>query len=371
MVRCGIEFDEDQRRVAYHFYKEHPGETMFYPLDAIQFMEVPADDVSHVYKPLRVGQLRGEPMMTRVLTLLYELDQYTDAELLRKKVAAMFAGFITKPVPEDQILPPAPFIPNPQNVEQPLNPVFSPQQDVGTDISKLEPGTLQDLYPGEGITFPQVPDSPDFVGFLNVQLHKFAAGCNMTYEQLTGDLKGVTYSSIRAGLLEFRRACEQIQYNVFVQLGCRRTMKRWLKEGVLVGALDLPGYFQNPSQYENVIWVPPGWEWVDPLKEVQAAQSSVRNGFTSRTIVVRENGHDPEEIDAQQAEERLRSQKLGITYDSDPNKVLIGRETQPDAPGTAKPTEETKIESEDESPQAEAFGVPLRRHKKTNGRIIQ
>jgi lambda family phage portal protein len=193
----------------------------------------------------------------------------------------------------------------------------------------------------------------------------------MTYEQLTGDLKGVTYSSIRAGLLEFRRACEQIQFNVFVHLGCRPTMKRWLKEAVMIGALDLPGYFKDPSQYENVIWVPPGWQWVDPQKEMAAAQQAVRSGFTSRTMVVRETGQDPEEIDAQQAEERARAAELGITYDSDPNKVLIGRETQPDVPGTAKPTEETRVESGDETPGAGAFGNPPRRNRRTNGRIIQ
>jgi capsid protein len=32
---------------------------------------------------------------------LWLLDQYDDAELDRKKVAAMFAGFVTRPGPDD------------------------------------------------------------------------------------------------------------------------------------------------------------------------------------------------------------------------------------------------------------------------------
>lgn len=343
IVRTGIEFDSEGRRVAYHMYKEHPGETMFYPLDALEWVSIPANEILHVMKPLRIGQLRGQPFLTPVLTLLYELDQYSDAELVRKKVSAMFAGFITKLSPEDQVMPPAPFRPNNPNVEQPLNPSGFQGQDIGTDLAKLEAGTLQQLLPGEEITFPEVPSASDFADFLYVQLHKFAAGVGLTYEQLTGDLRGVNYSSIRAGLLEFRRSCEQFQFNIIVNQFCEPYKNRWLKEAVLSGALDLGGaYFKDPLQFEDVVWVPPGWQWVDPLKEMQAAQMGVRSGFTSRTMVVRETGYDPAQIDAQQAEERARAAKLGIVYDSDPNKVLIGRETQPDAPSQAKPNEETE-----------------------------
>ena len=36
----------------------------------------------------RPGQHRGQPWLTQVLVKLYELDQYDDAELVRKKLAA-------------------------------------------------------------------------------------------------------------------------------------------------------------------------------------------------------------------------------------------------------------------------------------------
>lgn len=39
-----------------------------------------------------------------MLLKLYELDQYDDAELVRKKTAAMFAGFIRRLDPEANIL---------------------------------------------------------------------------------------------------------------------------------------------------------------------------------------------------------------------------------------------------------------------------
>lgn len=353
MIRTGIEFNDDGRRVAYWFYKEHPGETMFYPLDALAYVNIPADEIQHVYKPLRVGQLRGQPHLTTVLALLFEIEQYSDAELVRKKVAAMFAGFITKPSPEVQILPPDPNYPSSPNQEDPLNPTYTPAQDIGTDGAKLEPGTLQTLFPGEEITFPQVPQSGDFQSFLNIQLHKLAAGLGgLTYEQITTDLRGVNYSSIRAGLLEMRRSIEQFQYNVIIHQALEPIKDRWLKEAVLSGALKLPGYLNDPAQYEEVVWVTPGWQWVDPAKEMAAYQMGVRSGFTSRTMVVREAGYDPELIDTQQAQERKRAAELGITYDSDPNKVLIGRETQPELPQNANPPAGAAEEEESDTPTA-------------------
>lgn len=367
MIRVGIEFDGEGRRKAYWFYKENPGETMFYPLDALSYIDIPADEIQHVYKPLRVGQLRGQPMLTAVLALLYEIQQCTDAILVRTKVAAMFAGFITKPSPEVAILPPDPDSPTSQNFEDPLNPVYIPQQDIGTDTAKIEAGTLQTLFPGEEITFPNLPENKDIGEFLNLQLHKFAAGCGgLTYEQLTTDLKGVNYSSIRAGVLEMRRSLEQFQFNVIVHHALEPIKDRWLKEAILFGVLDFPDYFADPAPFEDVVWVPPGWQWVDPLKEGQAYLNDVRAGFTSRTMVVRGRGDDPSVIDQQQAEERANAARLGITYDSDPNKVLIGRETQPVNPPTANPAR-VGDEDEDELPSQAAFRIPPARVR-PNGR---
>ena len=37
--------------------------------------------------------MRGVPLITPALVRLFFLDQYDDAELERKRIAAMFAGF--------------------------------------------------------------------------------------------------------------------------------------------------------------------------------------------------------------------------------------------------------------------------------------
>jgi lambda family phage portal protein len=98
-IRGGIEFNRLGQRVAYHLYREHPGDAMLFGASK-ETVRVPAEEVLHIFKPQRPGQIRGEPWLGRVLLKLYELDQYDDAELVRKKTAAMFAGFITKNDPD-------------------------------------------------------------------------------------------------------------------------------------------------------------------------------------------------------------------------------------------------------------------------------
>lgn len=311
-IKAGIEFDPDMRRLQYHFYAEHPGEAMLYPSDAMRYIQVPASQIRHVYKPRRAGQLRGEPEMVAVLALLHELDQYEDASVVKKKIQTMFAAFIQKQAPEVDVLPVKP-------ADQPTAPQTT---DPGVANAKIETGTIQELLPGETITFPNIASETDFDAFMKWALHKFAAGVGLTYEQITGDLTGVNYSSIRAGMLEFRRSCEQFQMNIIVHQFCQPVLERWLDEAMLCGALNLPGYFDDPTPYQSVMWVPPGWAWVDPLKEAQAAQMDVRSGFTARTFVVRGKGLDPAVVDQTQATERKNAARLGLIYDSDANRTL-------------------------------------------------
>jgi lambda family phage portal protein len=260
---------------------------------------VPAQYVLHLFRPLRPGQLRGQPWLTQVLVKLYELDQYDDAELVRKKTAAMFAGFITKTAPDA--------------------PVMDEEKDGDgstTALTGLEPGTLQVLLPGEDVRFSAPADvGASYETFMRVQLRSIAAGMGITYEQLTCDLTGVNYSSIRAGLLEFRRRCEQFQHQVLVYQMCRPIWQRWITDAILSGALEIPEHAKLVAK-----WVPPGFAWVDPLKDIKAQIMAVRAGFKSRSEVLSEQGYDAEVIDREIASDNARADSLGHVYESDARK---------------------------------------------------
>ncbi|WP_353273366.1 phage portal protein [Wolbachia endosymbiont (group A) of Agelastica alni] len=291
IIRNGIEFNRLGQREAYYLFREHPGESIIG-----ESVCVPASDVLHIYKPQRPGQIRGEPWLSNVLLKLYELDQYDDAELVRKKTAAMFAGFITRLDPEANIMG------------------ESESNEHGVALSGLEPGTMQLLDPGEDIKFSEPSDvGGSYEAFMRQQLRAIAIGMGITYEQLTGDLTNVNYSSIRAGLIEFRRRCSMLQHNIMVFQFCRPIWNRWIELALLSGKI-----FANDEQtLKEVKWIPQGFDWVDPLKDQQAQQMAVRNGFKSRSEVVSELGYDAEEIDQEIAEDQKRADSFNLVFDSD------------------------------------------------------
>lgn len=308
-IRMGIEYDKNGRRTAYWIWNEHPGETGALTYRVAKRERILAQDILHVFKPIRIGQKRGRPWLASIIVKLHELDQYEDAELVRKKTAAMFGGFITEEFGTDAGVG--------SIMGRRTTPTLSDE-----DVIALEPGTFPVLPAGKDVKFSTPADvGVTYEAWLKQQLREIATGMGVTYEQLTSDLSGVNYSSIRAGLLEFRRRINQFQHQILVHQFCRPIARRWMISAVLSGALKIPDFYQNRRKYMRIKWRPDGWTWVDPVKDQLAEQMSVRNGFKSRAQVIAEHGDDIENVDSEIAEDNIRADAAGLVYDTDPRKT--------------------------------------------------
>ena len=138
MLFRSIEFDRVGRRVAFHFLRRHPGDSTDPGLSG-ETVRVPATEVLHIIDPVEAGQLRGVSRFAPAIVKLFLLDQYDDAELDRKKVAAMYAMFVTSPAPDIPL--------------KPLDP------DVPLDQYEVAPGQVERLDPGEEVTVSAPADS--------------------------------------------------------------------------------------------------------------------------------------------------------------------------------------------------------------------
>lgn len=286
VVREGIEYDLIGRRVAYHLFDEHPGGMSYrgWGLRA-QSRRVPASEVLHIYRLDRPGQRRGVPWLASVALSLQDLADHQDAELMRQKIAACFAAFRRPPDGADE----------------------RAEASIG---SKLQPGAIYDLAPGEDIAFGTPPKVDGFEGFARVVLRAAASGLGLTYESLTGDLSTVNFSSARMGRMEMDRNVSSWQWTMLIPQMCQ-PMGQWFLDGWLQQAGAL-------SPDVRVTWVPPHRALVDPTREIPALRDKVRAGFASRQGVVRELGHDPERLMAEIQEDRAAAEAAGLQFDSDP-----------------------------------------------------
>jgi lambda family phage portal protein len=310
-IAMGIQFDAIGRRTGYHLWRDHPGENANGFAFNVRRM-VPASDIIHLYRRLRPGQLRGVPELTPILVRLYEIDEMQDATLVKQKTAQLF-GWIVKRLNRE----------SEDSAENTITGASEAGPD-GEQIERIVAGGVHYLEEGEEVDF-SAPDGigPNYAPWLKTELRASAKAAGLTYEQFTGDLEGLNFSSIRAGLLEFRRRIEQLQLHFIVHRWCRPVAKWFADVAVMSGAANVPGYWKDPGAFLPS-WKPPKWDWVDPLKDVMADMLEVRAGFNTRANKITERALDADVVNDQ----LMVEQAMKLVLDSDPSKTSVAGQVQ-------------------------------------------
>jgi capsid protein len=65
---------------------------------------------------------------------------------------------------------------------------------------------------------------------------------------------------------------------------------------VTTGQLELPGYFDNQQYFNRSVWMHPGMEQLDPLREGRAENDAVAAKLRSPHEVLQARGRDPEQV---------------------------------------------------------------------------
>ena len=299
-TRYGITFDAWGKPLKYNFFKKPQNDGNF--ADGIQRVPVPAEDVLHIFSRERPGQWRGIPRLTAAILAIYEMDELTDATLVKQK-AAQAVGWIIKKRSSGS----APIVGNMDSLSNTIVP-GAEEEESSTQIQKVVPGGVHYLEEDEDFEFAETTDiGNNFVTLLEHQWRLIASCLDVTYEQLTGDMSKVNFSSIRAGLIEFRRRVSMVQQLFFINLGMEPLLKRF-KEYVAV-------YSTQAAATSSYKYVFPKQEWVDPLKDSQADLLEVRAGFATLQEKLAERGVEDIETHLQQL---AKEQGYSIVLDSNP-----------------------------------------------------
>jgi len=323
----GIELDRIGNRVAYWLYKEHPGccnTNVLLGGDAQT--RIPADEIAHMYRLDRPGQMRGVPWLAPVLRRLHDLDAYEDAQLERQRVASQFACFV-------------------RDDTGTLDPALAAASQQWEMPEYLEPGGMIEMPPGRNVEFSDPPEAHGFADYLKANLHAIGAGVGVPYMLLTGDLSSANFSSSRMGRLEFQRQIREWHDGIVFPF-CDRVFAWWLDAMAYAQGVDVDNV--------RVEWSAPRPEMVDPQKETTAIADRIRNGLTSYPRALREQGDDPAQVLAEIAEWNAELDELGIVLDCDARQQTKAGQSQvtpsgdgEDAPADDAPDDEVEGEEAD------------------------
>ena len=292
-IRNGVEVDRRTLRpVAYYFRADREDPAASYVANR-PVVCVPAEDVLHLFTQHDETQTRGIPLGHAVLKKLKMLDEYNFAELVAARDEANTTGIYSAPLGRDSELG------------------EYDETDAAALTMPSEPGTKIMLEPGwDYKTVTPIHPNRELTAFKNSMLRDIASGLGLEYACFANDWGGVSFSSVRAGTLAERDHWRTLQAQMIEQLASP-VFRAWL-ESFLRYSISSP---YLPSDYARLVeheFRGRTWEWVDPMKDVNAAAVAVAHGWKTDGQIAADYGTDFEENLAEAKRLKKKKEAAGI-----------------------------------------------------------
>lgn len=316
IARRGIEFDAAGREVAFHILEHHPGD--YIPRGTFgSSKRVPAADIIHVWDREMISQYSGISWLHAVVMEGYRMEEFRHITQDNARAQAVFAYFLRSSMPGFSLGPglPAGGQTSPFNPAQTGGTVDKEIELNSPMVQKLPQGTevqaISPSHPGNNYE-PFVKDSQRWQ----------SAGLGMSFEGFANNYTDSSYASARSGSLEERLSYQGQQQ--FVEEKVNRRVVGWFLEAAWLAGLAasaMPGYGRDPLSYhEQAIGQFPGWTWVDPSNDANAAEKLIDLAIDTRTSQAAQRGQVFEDIVERQIEEekslielyKLRRQRLAL-----------------------------------------------------------
>lgn len=277
-IRSGVEIDAATGRpIAYYFDASREDPTASY-IGQKKRVRVPARDVIHLFTPHDASQVRGFPMGHPFLKKLKMLDEFDQAELVAARDEVNTLGIFTAPLGREGEIQP---LAKDEHVRNRLE-------------AASEPG--QKIILKQGWTYDAVhPNHPNagLPAFKTAMLRDIASGGGVEYANFANDWSGVSYSSVRAGTLAERDQWMTHQANLVSRV-LDPLFSAWLYSFL---SLRVSGEYVV-ADFDRLLdhkFVGRRWQWVDPMKDVQATVTAIQNGLMTHSQAAAEFGTDTDD----------------------------------------------------------------------------
>lgn len=267
--------------------------------------EVSARVILHQFRPERPGARRGTSRFCSAAVKALNMSTYDMAEDTRKNLTTLITGFITRAAEEAGV----PLDGEEETVDET---VAAAVDKVWSDI-RFEPGTLVELPEGADIKFHAPPDTgQSYEPHKRFGLAYIAACFDVLYEQLTGDWRGASDRTWRAGQVDFRKLVDEERARLEHQV-LRPLYKALVDLAIALGLWVPPPGISKAKLYRfRVSW--PSHKNPNQFQEYNAYGEAEDRGYIDRDSIIEELGGDPEEVDLRAAAAKARATELGLSY---------------------------------------------------------
>ncbi len=322
-VRGGIEVDQDGAPIAYHFYQRNPNDLTYVNPAVFTPVRLPFQRVMHFYTPERCRQSRGVSVIVPVMQDIRDAESYRNAVLTAQRMQACVGLTIQKNAVSNSMFAPPGFA-----GVGPLAPNEQATTQSGVRTADFMPGMIFEGLPGEEIkAFTPGPIAQTYGPYMESICRSIAAGCGISYSQFVRHAEG-TFSAARQDMLMDRRTWQKLQDRL-IENFIAPVYRLWLRFAVMEGhiaGLDWEEFAQNPELYERAKFLPDSHGWIDPTKDIVAAEKAITLGITTRREVIEGKGGDYEQVTAELSEEAKIAARYNIVHTEDvANAALLGK----------------------------------------------
>jgi lambda family phage portal protein len=337
-IRMGIELDTWRRRVAYHIWSRYPSD-----LSGQDYRRerIPADQIIHRFIRWRPNQMRGLTWFAPVMVAMHHMGNWSLNEVIASRAGAAKMGFIL-------------------NKQAAAIEGFEWKK---ADMRQMdvEPGLIEELMPGQEFAqFDPSHPATTYDQFEMAMLRSASRGLKVSQLTMTGDLRQANYSSMRAGWIPERDRWRVLQ--TATSMHCHRLIYRdWISVALLSPEL-LSVDSRLGSNYHEVMWKGRGWQFIDPLKDLEALKMGVDLGVDSRQHANAEQGRDFEDVVEELAYEQEFADETGVDVSGNQiagiNPLRVSPEGEQDDTAEPKTGEGT---DEPQSPKDDSENSPTDR----------
>ncbi len=175
----------------------------------------------------------------------------------------------------------------------------------------LESNVMTRLDPGEKAK-PFDPEWPQgiFEDFTKFVGRMIATGLSkIGFNKLMKNLESVNYSSLRSAELTEQDMWMMAQED-FIDMFFRNWFEDWLRMGIISDAIKLDYSEELIEKYNKPHFQPKRWGWVDPVKDISAAEKEIALNVTTKNAICNKKGTSFDEVIDQRKREAEKEYEL-------------------------------------------------------------